>query len=71
MQWSDRVGQTKVTIFKDGQFATLTFNQALMTQPIAASPPQPPPQPQLPQTTIPGQPPQPIAVPSGSMLEIP
>lgn len=35
IEWSDRVGQTKVTIAKDGQFATLTFNQALITQPIA------------------------------------
>jgi len=26
------VGQTKVTISKDGNFATLTFNQALLSQ---------------------------------------
>src|SRR5437764_7500567 len=30
IQWSDRVGETKVTISKDGQFATLTFNEALL-----------------------------------------
>jgi hypothetical protein len=42
IEWSDHVGATKVTIFKDGQFATLTFNQALITQPAANAPmPQP------------------------------
>ena len=34
IQWSDRVGETKVTITKDGQFATLTFNEALLSQTI-------------------------------------
>jgi len=34
IQWSDRVGETKVTISKDGQFATLTFNEALLSQSI-------------------------------------
>ena len=33
IEWSDRVGETKATISKDGQFATLSFNQALMSQP--------------------------------------
>src|SRR6266704_6243138 len=33
IQWSDKVGETKVTISKDGQFATLAFNQALIVQP--------------------------------------
>jgi hypothetical protein len=32
IEWSDKVGGTKVTISKDGNFATLTFNQALLTQ---------------------------------------
>ena len=32
IEWSDKVGQTKVTIAKDGNFATLTFNQALLSQ---------------------------------------
>ncbi len=36
VEWSDRVGGTKVTISKDGQFAALTFNQALITQPLAS-----------------------------------
>ena len=43
IEWSDKVGQTKVTISKDGNFATLTFNQALLSQaapggPIGAKP---------------------------------
>ena len=33
IEWSDKVGATKVTISKDGNFATLTFNQALLSQP--------------------------------------
>ena len=44
IEWSDKVGATKVTVTKDGQFATLTFNQALLSQPVAnaqAAPPQP------------------------------
>jgi hypothetical protein len=53
IDWSDRVGATKVTITKDGQYATLTFNQALLSQPIAntvavqpgVQPPNQPPQP--------------------------
>ena len=32
IEWSDKVGGTKVTIGKDGNFATLTFNQALLSQ---------------------------------------
>ena len=45
IEWSDRVGETKVTIGKDGQTATLSFNQALLSQSVANSAP-PPPQPQ-------------------------
>jgi hypothetical protein len=49
IEWSDKVGGTKVTISKDGNFATLTFNQALISQaspgggarPMAASAPMP------------------------------
>jgi hypothetical protein len=41
IEWSDRVGETKVTISKDGQFATLTFNQAVLTQPLPNRPTQP------------------------------
>jgi len=44
IEWSDKPGATKVTIGKDGQFATLTFNQALMASapPPGAVPPPPP-----------------------------
>src|ERR1700737_2433776 len=51
IEWSDKVGETKVTISKDGQFATLTFNQAIVSQPTpnrpqpGFAPPLPPPQP--------------------------
>ena len=38
IEWSDKVGETRVTISKDGQFATLTFNQALLLQPAANRP---------------------------------
>jgi hypothetical protein len=38
IEWSDRVGATTVTISKDGQFAPLTFNQALLSQPTATTP---------------------------------
>jgi hypothetical protein len=54
IQWSDQVGETKVTITKDGQFATLTFNEALLSQAIqnpVGQIPQPPPQ-----QGIPGRP---------------
>ena len=33
IEWSDKVGATTVTISKDGNFATITFNQALLSQP--------------------------------------
>src|SRR5205809_1612941 len=32
VDWSDKIGQTNVTITKDGKYATLTFNQALLAQ---------------------------------------
>ena len=37
IEWSDKVGGTKVTISKDGNFATLTFNQALLSQSSATT----------------------------------
>ena len=61
IEWSDKVGETKVTIAKDGQFATLTFNQALLSAPIASVQPQPQPQ----QPTVQAQPAQPL--PAGAM----
>jgi hypothetical protein len=39
IEWSEKVGETKVTISKDGKFATLTFNQALLTQASATARP--------------------------------
>lgn len=35
IEWSEKVGATKVTITKDGQSATLIFNEALLRQPVA------------------------------------
>lgn len=32
IEWSEKVGATKVTISKDGKYATLTFNQALIAE---------------------------------------
>src|SRR3954467_15580169 len=70
IQWSDRVGETKVTISKDGQFATLTFNEALLSQAIQ-NPGAPIPQPQgvpnrpVPngRPNVPGQPQMPVTRP--------
>ena len=40
IEWSDRVGATKVTISKDGKFASITFNEALLlSQPAPNAPP--------------------------------
>ena len=60
IEWSDKVGATKVTIAKDGQFATLTLNEALLKQPLAQGQnpnPQPPQQGlQQPPAGVPGMP---------------
>jgi len=68
IEWSDRVGETKVTISKDGQFCTLTFNQAVLSQPMPNKPLPPapglaPPAQQQPAFPKPGQT-QPYAVPT-------
>src|SRR5438477_12827217 len=55
IQWSDQIGQTKVTITKDGKYATLTFNQALLSQALQ--------NPNQPQMNVPQ--PQPPLFPSG------
>lgn len=39
IEWSEDVGKTKVTITKDGQFATLIFNQSLLSQAASAGRP--------------------------------
>jgi hypothetical protein len=49
IEWSDRVGATKVTISKDGKFANLTFNQALLSE---QAPPNAPPAPGQPAAAI-------------------
>lgn len=58
IEWSEKVGATKVTIAKDGQTATLTFNEALIKQPTAAGQ-----APQMPQVNPQAQPivPPPVA----------
>jgi hypothetical protein len=53
IQWSEKPGETKVTITKDGQFATLPFNQSLLSGPV---PPPPPPQPNQPGMVVPQMP---------------
>jgi hypothetical protein len=49
IEWSEKVGATKVTISKDGQTATLAFNEALLRQPLTSgqNAPQPPQQPAM------------------------
>jgi hypothetical protein len=71
IEWSDKVGATKVTIGKEGQFATLSFNQAVLTSSIAGAQPQGPqpggpPQPQMP--VVPGGAPtsMPMPAPAGA-----
>ena len=39
IEWSQKAGETKVTISKDGKFATLTFDQTLLAQSASASAP--------------------------------
>ena len=63
IEWSDRVGATKVTISKDGKFATITFNQALLSQPA----PNAPLVPNLPTAAVPAVP----AVPSPLAPSVP
>jgi hypothetical protein len=41
IEWSERVGATKVTLSKDGNFATITFNQALLAQSVPNVPSRP------------------------------
>lgn len=55
IEWSDKVGATKVTITKDGQSATISFNEALLRSTAAAG-----------QNPGPGQVPPPQKQPDGS-----
>lgn len=52
IEWSDDVGKTKATISKDGQYATLGFNEAEMSKP---APPAAPGRPFVPQNLPPVQ----------------
>jgi hypothetical protein len=65
IDWSEKVGATKVTISKDGQTATLGFNEALLRSPVAGGNPaaqpamkqdqqQPPPAAPPPAAVVPG-----------------
>ena len=77
IEWSDKVGETKVTIGKDGNFATITFNQALLSQPGPnpgfAGRALPPPMPAMPNPAVPNPLPQnlPAGVPSEVQKLIP
>ena len=59
IEWSERVGATKVTISKDGNFATVTFNQALLQQsgpnPALAARTLAPPTPNMPTPQLPAK----------------
>jgi len=66
IEWSERVGATKVTISKDGNFATLTFNEALLSQRASNRPPQTQPNPNSPLAA--GMQPMPRTVPAGPGL---
>ena len=52
VDWSEKIGGTKVTISKDGQTATLGFNEALLKQTATGQQPQT----QMPQQTVQAQP---------------
>ena len=58
IEWSEKVGETRVTISKDGQFAILTFNQSVLAQP-------------LPNKPAPGVAPPSFLVPGGAQRPIP
>lgn len=52
IEWSDKPGETRATISKDGQYATLTFNQAEMSKPPPIRPGAPPNLPAIQQPVI-------------------
>jgi hypothetical protein len=75
IEWSDKVGETKVTIGKDGNFATITFNQALLSQTAPNAAPAsralPPPMPSLPVPNAGGVPNQALSkLPAGVPAEL-
>lgn len=74
IQWSDKVGETKVTISKDGQYATLSFNEAVLSQAIQnqAPPPQiPHPQAGMPVPGMPGRTPMNVPMPIPRPMNVP
>jgi hypothetical protein len=69
IDWSERPAETKATISKDGQVATIGFNQALMAQ---TPQPNQPPNPMAPgQPTVPSYVPQRPNMPAGVPTPIP
>jgi hypothetical protein len=77
IEWSDKVGATKVTIAKDGQTATIGFNEALLRSPTAGGQnpaamkqdqqqPPPPPAAQPPAAVAPG-----VAAPAPAIKPMP
>lgn len=70
IEWYETPARTKVTISKDGQVATIGFNQALMSQGLPNNGGQPPPPPSgaipppLPPAYVPPKPGMPLAVPT-------
>ena len=67
IEWSDKVGETRVTISKDGQYATLTFNQTELSKPLPNNPAPgvvAPPQPGQPVGQRPPIPNPPVGVPT-------
>jgi hypothetical protein len=73
IEWSEKVGATRVTIAKDGQTATLSFNEALLRQPLASGQTQqqiPQPQALQPQPIVP-QPNLPMTQPNQKQVPMP
>ena len=65
IEWSEKMGATKVTITKDGQVATIAFNEALLKQPTGPGQPQM----QMPQPNFQPQPIVPAVVPQQPMAQ--
>jgi hypothetical protein len=64
IEWSDKIGATKVTISKDGQTAMLTFNEALLKTVTTGQMPQPQMPPSQPQAQPIVPPPTAVAQPN-------
>ncbi len=70
IQWSDRVGETKATISKDGQSGSIGFNEAVLSEVMPNTPVaplqafQPPERAGRPPTNLPMPLPRPMAIPT-------